>query len=293
MHYYGDFLKTTSIQNQCITGHSLSSIENLFQKRDEPNGECNFFQFITELLAKSPWIGLPDESGFYKETCLRLAFDVNAHNQRMGRNEPGYHNRHHFKDVCTSLTLLLNQKVTLVEHLQYWEFQPTDYWTLLLCAIGHDYGHDGSVNSSPYQLEKQSVERIKISLGALQQHTINIDSLMAKIEPMVLSTDPSNLRGLLSTFSSSQISPNKIDCLSMLLVEADLLASTLPKSGLLLGQQLAIEWETANPKAALVVATPQGRINFLEHIRFVSPYAITLGMEDIRQQSINQLKASL
>ena len=116
---------------------------------------------------------------------------------------------------------------------------------------------------------------------------------MAKIEPMILATDPSNLKELLSMFSSSKISPNKMDCLCMLLVEADLLASTLPKRGLLLGQQLAREWETANPKAALAVATPQGRINFLEYIRFISPYAITLGMEDIRHESINQLKASL
>lgn len=291
--HYGDFLKTASTQNQFITGPSLSSIESLFQGPDETIGECNFFQFINELLAKSPWIGLPDETGFYKEACLRLAFDVNAHNQKMGSNEPSYHNRQHFKDVCTSLTLLLNQKVTLVDHLPCWELHPTDFWILLLCAIGHDYGHDGSVNSFPYQLEKQSIERIKISLCALQQPSINIDSLMAKIEPIILSTDPSNLAGLLSKFSGRKISLNKIDCLCMLLVESDLLASTLPKRGLLLGQQLAKEWETTNPKAALVVATPQGRIKFLEYIRFISPHAITLGMEDIRQESINLLKSSL
>ena len=280
-------------QNQYITGYSLDSIEDLFQERDEPNVECNFFQFVTELLSKSPWVDLPDESGFYKETCLRLAFDVNDHNQRMGSNEPSYHNRQHFKDVCTSLTLLLNQKVTLVQYLPCWELRPTDLWILLLCAIGHDYGHDGSVNSSPNQLEKQSVERIKILLDSLLQPTINTGNLMATIEPIILSTDPSNLTGLLNKFTGSQISPNKMDCLCMLLVESDLLASTLPKRGLLLSQQLAREWETTNPKAALVVATPQGRIKFLEYICFVSPYAIILGMEGIRQESINQLKASL
>lgn len=280
-------------QNQYITGYSLGSIEDLFQERDEPNVECNFFQFVAELLGKSPWVDLPDESGFYKETCLRLAFDVNAHNQRMGSNEPSYHNRQHFKDVCTSLTLLLNQKVTLAQYLPCWELHPTDFWILLLCAIGHDYGHDGSVNSSPNQLEKQSVEQIKIFLVSLQQPIINTDNLMAKIEPIILATDPSSLGELLSKFSSNQISPSKTDCLSMLMVEADLLASTLPKRGLLLGKQLAEEWRTVNPKAALIVASPQGRINFLEYIRFVSPYAITLGMENIRQESINQLKASL
>ena len=287
------FLNTVNNQNQCTTGYSLGSIENLFQGPDEPHDECNFFEFITELLAKSPWIDLSDEAGFYKEACLRLAFDVNAYNQKMGSNEPQYHNRKHFQDVCTSLTLLLNQKVVLGEDLAFWDLKPEDFWILLLSAIAHDYGHDGSVNSYPHQLEKQSVEKINIFLNSKKKNGIDIRNLISKIEPIILATDPSSLGELLNKFSRNQISPSKTDCLSMLMVEADLLASTLPKRGLLLGQQLAREWETTNPKAALVVATHQGRINFLEYIRFVSPYAITLGMEDIRQESINQLKASL
>jgi hypothetical protein len=149
------------------------------------------------------------------------------------------------------------------------------------------------MNQTPFQLEKSSIEKTRVFLSEGSHESGFVAALGDKMEPMILATDPSNLRVLLSALSGSQISPNKMDCLCMLLVEADLLASTLPKRGLLLGQQLAREWETANPKAALVVATPQGRINFLEYIRFVSPYAIMLGMEDIRQESINQLKASL
>jgi hypothetical protein len=76
----------------------------------------------------------------------------------------------------------------------------------------------------------------------------------------------------------------------MLMVESDLLASALPQHGQLLGQLLAQEWTETNPQGAIAVGSKEGRIKFLEYIRFISPYAIMLGMEVIRQESINQLK---
>ena len=286
-------MRQTPTKYRSSQKYSLSNIENLFLKFNDPISNSDFFQFVTELLEKTPWIDLPDGFGFYKEACLGLAFDINAYNQKMGSNEPQYHNRQHFQDVCTSLSLLLNQKVALGHDLVFWDLKPEDFWILLLSSIAHDYGHDGSINSFPHQLEKQSVEKINIFLNSKKNNDIDIRNLISKIEPIILATDPSSLGELLNKFSRNQISPSKTDCLSMLMVEADLLASTLPRRGLLLGKQLAEEWRIANPKAALTVASPQGRINFLEHIRFVSPYAITLGMEEIRQESINQLKASL
>jgi hypothetical protein len=78
--------------------------------------------------------------------------------------------------------------------------------------------------------------------------------------------------------------------MSMLMVEADLLASVLPVRGKVLGKLLGQEWESSNPKAAASVASDQGRLKFLEYIRFISPYAIMLQMEDIRNQSIQELK---
>ena len=74
------------------------------------------------------------------------------------------------------------------------------------------------------------------------------------------------------------------------MVEADLLASTLPSYGKILGSILGKEWANHNPKAAASVASDQGRLKFLQNIRFVSPYAIMLGMEDIRNYSIELLK---
>jgi hypothetical protein len=76
----------------------------------------------------------------------------------------------------------------------------------------------------------------------------------------------------------------------MLMVESDLLASALPIRGKMLGKLLGQEWQSSNPKAAANVASDQGRLKFLEYIRFISPHAIMLSMEDIRNHSIKQLK---
>jgi hypothetical protein len=80
------------------------------------------------------------------------------------------------------------------------------------------------------------------------------------------------------------------DCMSMLLVESDLLASTLPARGKILGERLSEEWQLTNPEAAASVKTDKGRLYFLEHIRFISPQSHALGIDDIRRISINQVK---
>jgi len=277
-----------------LSGKPLDALEALFNLSRSSIG--GFRDFLEELLHSSYWKSQDFPSNPYPALCLGLASLIDSHAGSIGVPEPAYHSRKHFQDVCLALTALLAQPKGSTQPSDLhdpWAISQDDAWVLLFCAVAHDFGHDGSINKTPFQLEKSSIEKTRIFLSEGSHESGFVAALGDKMEPMILATDPSNLRVLLSALSGSQISPNKMDCLCMLLVEADLLASTLPKRGLLLGQQLAREWETANPKAALVVATPQGRINFLEYIRFVSPYAIMLGMEDIRQESINQLKASL
>ena len=110
------------------------------------------------------------------------------------------------------------------------------------------------------------------------------------MEPIILATDPSFFSSLLAKFTKPSAKPTKADCMSMLLVEADLLASVLPMRGRMLGRLLGQEWELNNPQAAATVASDQGRLKFLEYIRFMSPHAMMLKMEDIRYQSMEELK---
>ncbi len=97
----------------------------------------------------------------------------------------------------------------------------------------------------------------------------------------------------LPTLLNKFISGNNLqrsDYLSMLMVEADLLASALPKRGKILGERLSEEWQLTNPDAAALVKTDKGRLYFLEHIRFISPQSHAIGIEEIRKISINQVK---
>jgi hypothetical protein len=171
-----------------------------------------------------------------------------------------------------------------------WTVSPEEAWTLLLCAIAHDYGHDGSMNASPFQLERGSIAKIQSFLLESSISPALAQDLCAKIEPIILATDPAFFNTLLNQFNNPLNQPNKNDCMRMLMVEADLLASALPQGGQLLGKLLSQEWQPHHPQAAIAVASDQGRLNFLEHIRFISPYAMMLKMEDIRKQSIEELK---
>jgi len=168
--------------------------------------------------------------------------------------------------------------------------RPEDAWLLFFCAIGHDYGHDGSINHSPHELENESIKNIRRVLHKSNLSTELLEQIMTKVEPIILSTDPTVFSSLIQKFTGETPAFNKNDCLSMLMVEADLMGSTLPMHGLQLSQLLAQEWEISNPKSSLTVASAVGRLGFLKHIRFISPHAIKLGIDKIRQESINQLK---
>jgi hypothetical protein len=171
-----------------------------------------------------------------------------------------------------------------------WAISHDDAWVLLFCAVAHDFGHDGSINQTPFQLEKSSIEKTRIFLSEGSHESNFIKALGGKIEPIILATDPSILSSLLAKFTEPSAKPSKTDHMSVLLVESDLLASVLPMHGRMLGKLLGQEWESNNPQAAAAVASDQGRLKFLEYIQFISPYAIMLKMEDIRHQSIEELK---
>jgi len=273
------------------SGKPLDVLETLFElSRSYTEG---FREFLEELLRSSFWKGQDYPTNPYPELCLGLASRIDSHAGSMGHPEPAYHSRKHFQDVCLALTALLSQPASSSQKSEPhnpWAISHEDAWVLLFCAVAHDFGHDGSTNKAPFELEKSSIEKTRNFLSQNSYSPGLIGGLEAKIEPIILATDPSFLSTLLTKFTGTTANPTKIDCMSMLMVEADLLASVLPMRGKLLGKLLGQEWESSNPQAAASVSSDQGRLKFLEYIRFISPHAIMLKMEDIRNQSIEQLK---
>ncbi len=245
------------------------------------------------MLRSSYWKSQDYPNNPYPALCLGLASLIDSHAGSIGIPEPAYHSRKHFQDVCLALTALLAQPIGSTQPSDLhdpWAITHDDAWVLLFCAVAHDFGHDGSINQIPFQLEKSSIEKTRVFLSEGSHESGFVAALGNKMEPIILATDPSFLSSLLAKFTEPSAKPTKADCMSMLLVEADLLASVLPMHGKMLGQLLGQEWESSNPKAAAAVASDQGRLKFLEYIRFMSPHAMILKMEDIRYQSMEELK---
>jgi hypothetical protein len=282
-------LKALSVND--ASGKPLDALESLFECSRSYQG--NFRQFLEELVQTAFWESQSYPSNPYPRLCIELAALIDSHNELLGFSEPAYHSRKHFQDVCLALTTLLDQPIKSVQKYDFhnlWEISSEEAWFLLFCAIAHDFDHDGSTNKTPFELEESSIKKTRIFLSQSGAAPSFINGLQAQIEPIILATDPSFLGSLLAKFNGPSAKPTKTDCLCMLMVESDLLASALPIRGKMLGKLLGQEWQSSNPKAAANVASDQGRLKFLEYIRFISPHAIMLNMEDIRNHSIKQLK---
>jgi len=283
--------KLTTPSTNDPSGKPLDVLESLFEYSRSYQG--SFRGFIEELVQTTFWESQSYPSNHYPGLCIELAALIDSHNESLGNQEPAYHSRKHFQDVCLALTTLLDQPIKSVQKSDFhdlWEISSEEAWVLLFCAIAHDFGHDGSTNKTPFELEKSSIEKTRMFLSQSGAAPSFIKGLQVQIEPIILATDPSFLGSLLAKFNGSSAKPTKTDCFCMLMVESDLLASALPIRGKMLGKLLGQEWQSSNPKAAATVASDQGRLKFLEYIRFTSPHAIMLKMEDIRNHSIKQLK---
>ena len=184
-----------------------------------------FDQFMIDLLNEALWSSREKSSAKYKDLIL----DLSSYISHANGIEPSYHNQNHFKDVCLSMTLLLRAQTEIVPLLAQsspWKFSDQEAWILLLCAVCHDLGHDGSVNKHPFDLEKKSVELVQNFLEKSSLTLFEGKEIISAIEPIILATDPRYLPTLLDKIISED-NLQRSDYLSMLMIEADLLASAL------------------------------------------------------------------
>ena len=288
------FSKLQNLSQSPISGKPLDSLtilESLFELSHAFTG--GFRDFIENLLLSPFWQSQNYPANPFPTLSLEFASLIDSHCKAAGYPEPSYHSRKHFQDVCLALTALLTQQVTQSlnsENQNNWNLSRQDFWVLLFCAMAHDFGHDGSINKSPFELEKRTIANTRLFLGESKTDATLKAFLHTQIEPIILATDPTFFNKLVTKFQDESCSLTKIDCLCMLMVEADLLASALPGSGKMLTELLSREWMLSNPAGAVMVASNQGRLRFLEHIRFISPHAKLLNLEAIRKLSIEQIK---
>lgn len=196
--------------------------------------------------------------------------------------EPFYHNRLHFSDSLTTITLQ-----AAIESRRLGGEDGDWKAALVLIALAHDFRHPGRVNSVHAEIEQQSFDALK---PYLHQHSVP-DQWMQRIEAVILRSDFSVVAKNHRRVAGQEFSWCT-DWAAVLLNEADIMASASPVFGPRLSRALAAEWEFIQFPAYRSVATPQGRIAFLQSIEFSSQSADVLGAAHrVRQQIVDALAA--
>ena len=217
---------------------------------------------------------------------LKAADALAAHMESLSQSlsqEPHYHNRLHTADALVSLTVML----CVLKKQQ--EVVPDEWAAALLLAVtSHDVLHPGGANSYLQEFESQSVKELK---HWLERYEINAHWSQC-IEQLILNTDPSLVPVNHDKVIGTEFTFN-LDWATVLVNEADILASASAEFGQDLGNHLAQEWQWKDHPLHTIVGTVGGRVNFLKSLRFSSPAALALNMPLIVAEQLQNLTAGI
>jgi hypothetical protein len=250
-------------------------------------GDCllSSFAFLRESW-KTEWIGLPqvlskcvqflkisnaihdDSTRVLLETALVIARNIEEEEAlRTGKPEPAYHNRLHFSDTLTTITLqcaLETQHGALVDSA--W------HAALLLIAVSHDFHHPGRVNLYQSDIESLTVNALTPfmkSNGISPLWTERIRTIILRSDFALVKENHARVQGRKFSWDT--------DWATVLLNEADIMASASSDFGPSLSLSLAREWEVILHPAYTSIATDDGRRQFLSNIQLSSYSAMVLG----------------
>ena len=198
-----------------------------------------------------------------------VAYEIEKHAENLSElEEPKYHNRLHFADALTSMSVQLSILVALKK-------EANQDWMAcaLLTCIAHDFFHPGKVNLVESEIERQSVNFVK---PILKSHSVPdewrkiIDTVIVRSDFAVVHQNHAHVAGKAFEWN--------LKWLCVLLNEADVMASASAKFGPELGESLAQEWRLIDFPLHSSVASLEGRKNFLKQLIFSSPSSLVLGL---------------
>ena len=236
----------------------------------------------------SQWVGLPvvlaecvrylklndqplsEPTANMLKAAERVAQEIEASFSQDGiQNEPLYHNRLHFADAITTMSV----QIAIQSHLQN---EPNPAWSAcaLLTGMAHDLGHSGRINKFESELEKHSVDLLRPILD--ECHVTG--EWREWVEQSIIQSDFSIVH---KNHTAVKDTPFAWDFkwLNVFLNESDVMASASTQFGCSMGEALAREWEKIDFVAHKTVATPAGRKGFLKIITFSSPASHVLGIQ--------------
>ena len=183
--------------------------------------------------------------------------------------EPLYHNRLHFADAITTVSV----QIAIQSHLKQ-DFNAEWSACALLSCIAHDFGHNGRINQFESELEKYAVKLLQPILDECGVVGLWRDWT----EKCILQSDIALVRKNHEAVKDA-IFEWDLKWLVVFLNESDVMASASTNFGLVMGEALASEWRKIDYAAHKTIATPEGRKGFLKIIEFSSPASKELGIQ--------------
>ena len=238
---------------------------------------------------QSPFLMAPNTQSIHD--CIQVVAQLIEQDGQVRASlnqEPAYHNRLHVANTLVALTTLLllqrqfcGDSRSVPSHTE---------WMAMLTMVSHDLLHDGSVNIQKSQIEARSAQHLEPLMnefGVTQsdQHII---------KTIILSTDPTLVKACHEIIKNRPFCIEDVDCLTVLIQEADIMASTMPDVGPLLTKQLACEWSKTNCPGVHALNTLSGRIEFLRNgALFSSPASQLLGVDAVKAAQLLELGANV
>jgi 3'5'-cyclic nucleotide phosphodiesterase len=281
--YLNSFLDADTVaSNSQVLEELLSGIEK---------EALSMHDFLEVLINTNVWQGWQIEPNPYKPLIISVGREIDRIASL--HQEPAFHSKKHMIDVCLMLSYLLRNEESQQNKpiSQAWETSLTEKWQLLLAAAAHDLGHPGLINNTPHEIEQQSLDILKAILNTAQIEPRLMSNILDSVAPWILATDHGQYKALLERLAIHP--PEHVDCLAMLLVEADLASSVLPVRGKLLAGRLSDEWSGPYPEKSIALRNQVGYLSFLDSLQFVSPQADSAGIPQILNNSLIQLRTQL
>lgn len=206
---------------------------------------------------------------------------------RLGK-EPHYHNRLHISDTVVALTTLLLQQ-RAVDHRSAHDPLSGPEWQMLLAICGHDLHHNGGFNRFTSDLEAQSLAALK---PVMKHHGVWKQD-QAAVGHFILQTDPSLVKAMHIQVRSAPFDLKDLSCQTVLIQEADILASALPQIGEDLTLKLSQEWAKLDTQKSQFLLSVPARVYFLREMAlFSSPASQRLGIQKLVDQHMAALLKS-
>ena len=201
--------------------------------------------------------------------------------------EPAYHNRLHIADTLVCMTYLLKISADLKVPGAN---QPSVMAMALCIMAARDFLHPRGSNAQPGEFEARAVHELQPWMAKAGLSLTHRETLAH----CILATDPPRVKGFHLQVRTQTFDLSQANCLAVLVQEADIMASTLPKTSQGLTRSLALEWAPQYPEAADRLMRPENRLLFLEHAAlFSSPAAARLGLNEVKMRQVKRIERDI